>query len=102
ACIAVAKQSLHRQPAISAQCSSRACAWNGRKQGSAVIALCTVQLPVLVQVTSTRHPRDFWSGRTGLALPLLPLVPLVPLVIVAEVEHIEQVPNGGDVGRYIG
>ena len=30
------------------------------------------------------------------------VLPLLPLVIVPEIEHVEQVPNRGDVGRYVG
>src|SRR5262249_29479329 len=30
------------------------------------------------------------------------VLPLLPLVMVPEVEHVEQVPDRGDVGRYVG
>ena len=30
------------------------------------------------------------------------VLPLLPLVTVPEVEHVEQVPDRGDVGRYVG
>jgi len=42
------------------------------------------------------------AGSTSYRLTGLLVFPLLPLVTVPEVEHVEQVPDRGDVGRYVG